>query len=117
MPAFLFTAKDVPNSAELRTKYLIEHLTFAESMYANILVGGPCFQTATPNVMDRSLVLLEAPDADAARSMFESDPYFKNKIWASYEMMAFTPVIGTYLGGKSWDLVNGKVVRKELPPK
>jgi len=120
MAVFLFLAKDGGNKTHLRNVHLLEHLTFAESMYANILVGGPCFAAdgSTPaGQFDRSLVMLQATNADEARSMFESDPYFKNKIWDSYEMIAFTPVIGTYLGGKTWDLIDGKVVRKDLPPK
>lgn len=120
MAVFLFIAKDGGDKSKLRTDHLIEHLTFAESMYVNILVGGPCFppdNSLPAGQFDRSLVMLEAKDAETARAMFESDPYFKNKIWDSYEMMAFTPVIGTYLGGKTWDLTDGKVTRKTLPPR
>jgi uncharacterized protein YciI len=116
MAAFLFFAYDGGDKSALRTKHLIEHLSFAESMYKNIMIGGPVFPLESKQ-MDRSLIMLEAPDADTARSMFESDPYFKNKIWDRYEMMAFSPVIGTLLGGKTWEIVDGKVVRKELPQK
>ena len=116
MPAFLFFAYDGGDKSALRTQHLITHLNYAESMYKNIMIGGPVFPLGSKE-MDRSLIMLDAPDADAARSMVESDPYFKNKIWDRYEMMAFSPVIGTLLGGKTWDIVDGKVVRKELPPR
>ncbi len=116
MPAFLCFAYDGGDKTALRAAHLIEHLTYAESQYNNIMIGGPCFEPGSKQ-LDRSMMMLNAPDETAARSMVESDPYFKNKIWVKYEMMAFSPVIGTLLGGKTWDLVDGKVVRKELPPK
>lgn len=118
MPAFVFICRDGGDKTALRNKHLMEHLAFAEKMSPHILVGGPCQPSKPadgPQFSD-SLVILKAENAEAARSMLESDPYFKNKIWDSYEMMSFTPVIGTYIGGKTWDIVEGKVVRKEPRP-
>lgn len=113
MPAFVFICHDGGDKTALRNRHLLEHLAYAEKMESDILVGGPCRGVApdAPQYSD-SLILLKATDEAEARAMLESDPYFRHGIWASYEMMAFTPVTGTYIGGRTWDVIDGKVVRR-----
>ena len=117
MPAFVFICHDGGDKTALRNQHLLEHLAFAEKMEPHILIGGPCpsLDRGAPQ-FGSSLVVLKADNADAARAMLESDPYFRHKVWDRYEMKAFTPVTGAWIGGRTWDVVGGKVVRRPQQP-
>lgn len=113
MQIYAFVCKDNGDQTQRRRELLIEHLRYIESVVDKIVVAGPNppLDPADPRQFAGSIMVYQADSPEAARSMFESDPYFRNKIWSSYEMMPFSPVVGSYIGGKTWDIVNGQVMR------
>lgn len=95
--AILFDSPDAPR---LRQELLAAHLSYAETVADKILVGGP-FREPDGTFIG-SLLVLDAPDRDAARAILENDPYFKGGVWSDVRLEPFKPVIGGWVGGKAW---------------
>ena len=112
---YAFICKDGGDKTQIRRDVLLEHLRYIESVIDKIVVAGTCppLSSSDPPQFGGSMLMYRADSPAEARSLFECDPYFKNKIWDSYEMMNFSPVAGDYIGGRTWDIVDGKVMRKD----
>jgi uncharacterized protein YciI len=112
---YAFICKDGGDKTQIRRDLLIEHLRYIESVIDKVVVAGPCAPMTPSDVrqFEGSVMMYQADTPAEARSMFERDPYFKNKIWDSYEMMNFSPVAGNYIGGQTWEIVDGKMMRKD----
>ncbi|MCB2107545.1 MAG: hypothetical protein KDE14_07585 [Rhodobacteraceae bacterium] len=114
MPMFAFICRDGGDKSEARRTHLIEHLRYVESIVDHMVVGGPCPPTAPFDLrqFEASLMVYKAETMSQARELLENDPYYKNKIWDSVETLLFNPVAGTYIGGTTWDIVDGQMIRK-----
>jgi uncharacterized protein len=115
MPMYAFVCKDNGDQTERRRELLIEHLRYVESVIDKVVVAGPCPPLTTDDKRQfaGSIMVYQAETPEAARSMFENDPYFRNKIWTGYDMMPFVPVAGQYIGGQTWKIVDGQMLRAE----
>lgn len=83
MPLFVVTAIDKPDSLELRMSVREQHFAFVREK-GRAKLGGP-FLDAKGN-MCGSLIIVEAPDLEAAKAWHASDPYVKAGLFASSEV-------------------------------
>jgi uncharacterized protein YciI len=111
MPVFAFICKDGGDKTKIRRDLLLEHLRYIETVADHIAVAGPCAprQTSDTRQFEGSIMIYDAPSESAARAIFEGDPYFKNGIWDSYDIMAMNPVVGHYIGGQTWELAGDSI--------
>ena len=112
MPMFAFLCRDGSDKTAARRAHLIEHLQYIESIIDSLVVGGPCppQRPFDRRQFEASLMVYRAESMSAARELLENDPYFKNNIWDSFDAFNFNPVAGSYVGGKTWNIVDGKVI-------
>ena len=111
MPMYAFICHDGSDKGDLRRVHLIEHLRYIESILDKVVVGGPCppQRPFDQRQCEASIMIYRAETMGQARELFENDPYFKNKIWDSFDVFNFNPVAGSYVGGKTWEIVDGEV--------
>lgn len=111
---FAFICTDDGDQSELRTKHLLEHLRYVESVLDKIVVGGPCPSNQDDGrEFEGSIMVYKADSEDQARSLFEADPYVKNGVWSKVRVMPFVPVAGSLVGGKTWVIEDGEMKRTE----
>lgn len=91
---------DSPDAPQLRKEHLAAHLDYAAAIIDRIAVGGPLRVDGEPDF--GSLIVLKADSEEEARALQEADPYFKAGVWERAEIRPFKPVIGDWVGGKTW---------------
>jgi len=93
MPLFVILGHDGPRGAERRPEVRPRHLDHLRPLdrEGRVLVAGPLFADdgRTPR---GSLIVLEAPDLDAARELAARDPYVVEGVFDRYEVRPFTRV-------------------------
>lgn len=93
MPLFVILGHDGPRGAERRPEVRPRHLEHLRPLdrEGRVLVAGPLFADdgRTPR---GSLIVLEAPDLDAARELAARDPYVAEGVFDRYEVRPFTRV-------------------------
>ncbi|MDJ0653829.1 MAG: YciI family protein [Xanthomonadales bacterium] len=101
---YVFVCRDAANSRELRALYRDQHLAFIETVMDQVAVAGPCLPPGTDDAKaaQASILAYHADSQKQAEALFQQDPYFNNGIWESYEVFALKPVVGTWIGGKTW---------------
>ena len=101
---YAFICKDGGDKSQLRTDLMQDHLSHVESVLDKIVLAGPCPPTGADDARDfeGSILVFEADTPEAAWELFNSDPYAKAGVWDDVQMMAFKPVAGSLLGGKTW---------------
>lgn len=111
MAYFAFICRDGGDKTGLRRQHLVAHLTYVESVIDRVLIGGPNppMRPTDTRQFEGSLMVYRADTMAEARALFENDPYFKHGVWDSFEVLNFNPVAGTAVGGKTWDIVDGRV--------
>lgn len=98
---FTIIGRDAPGSESLRREHLEAHLAHVERVIDRILVAGPLRDPAT-GATTGSLLVVDVPDAAAARDFMESDPYYAAGVWSTLEIESFAGVAGTWVGGLAW---------------
>lgn len=88
MPLFVFQGLDKPGALELRKATRPAHLEWIASLAPAVKLGGPLLADdgATPI---GSLIIVEADSLEAARELFEQDPYALAGLWASTTVRGF----------------------------
>ena len=99
MSLFAVYCRDAENSAELRQKFMAEHLANVEAVVGKIAVAGPLKEGADTV---GSLFVVKADDEASARAVLEADPYFAAGVWQSIEVDQFLAVAGDWVGGITW---------------
>jgi len=93
MPLFVIVGHDGPRGAERRPEVRPRHLEHLRPLdgEGRVVVAGPLFADdgRTPR---GSLIVLEAPDLDAARDLAARDPYVVEGVFDRYEVRPFTRV-------------------------
>ncbi len=93
MPLFVILGHDGPRGAERRPEVRPRHLDHLRPLdrEGRVLVAGPLFADdgRTPR---GSLIVLDAPDLDAARELAARDPYVVEGVFDRYEVRPFTRV-------------------------
>lgn len=80
---FVITALDRENSRDLRLATRAAHFDYARATGA-VRLGGP-FLDGNGDMVG-SLIVIEAPDLDAARAWQKNDPYMKAGLFARAEL-------------------------------
>lgn len=100
MPHFIAIGRDLPGAEPARMAARPAHFAYIETIMDRIAVAGPLKDEAGRFV--GSILIYETENLAAARALLEADPYFKAGIWDAPEVHAFTPAVGTWIGGKIW---------------
>lgn len=112
---FAFICTDDGDQGEVRTKHLLEHLKYIESVLDKVVIAGPCAPSDENDArqFQASIMVYEAENEAEAQALFDGDPYVKNGVWKKVRVMPFIPVAGQLIGGKTWRIEDDKMVRAE----
>jgi len=99
MKLYAFYCRDGEQGAELRARFLADHLAHVEANIGDYAVAGPLkHDGATVG----SLLVIKADDEAGARLVFEADPYFRAGVWQAIRTDQFLGVAGDWVGGAAW---------------
>lgn len=112
---FAFICTDDGNQDEVRSRHLLEHLRYIESVLDKVVVAGPCAPSdeSDERQFQGSIMVYEADSEAEARALFDGDPYVKNGVWKKVRVMPFNPVAGQMIGGKTWTIEGDKMHRAD----
>ncbi|MEM9496013.1 MAG: YciI family protein [Pseudomonadota bacterium] len=91
MSQFVLYCRDKADSVALRMETREKHLAYLADV--EVLLAGPMLNEADEPV--GSVVIVEAPDLQAAKAIAENDPYAKAGLFESVEVSAYRAVLGT----------------------
>lgn len=86
---------DKPDSLSVRTENRAAHLAFLAAHAPKVKLGGPFLDAA--GQMCGSMLVLDCADEAEARAMLAQDPYAQAGLFASVDLRAYKPVVGTYV--------------------
>jgi hypothetical protein len=89
---FVALLEDEPSKADVRPKYMKEHLAHLESLLDNIRFAGPLTDPKT-NAAAGGLWIVEAGSAEEVRRMLEADPFYKAGLRKSIRVLAWKQVL------------------------
>lgn len=89
MPLFVFIGHDGPDGAARREVNRERHVANLEALQrkGQLVYGGPIRDASDRSI--GSVLILEAPDMDAARAIIEADPYVKGGVFGKFELNRF----------------------------
>lgn len=94
MPLFTITARDKPDSLDLRMDTRPAHVEYLQGRGERLLVAGPTLdENGDP---DGSLVVIEAQDLEEARAFAGADPYAKAGLFERVEVRAWRAPLGVW---------------------
>ena len=113
---YAFICIDDGDQGQARTKHLIEHLRYVESVLSQVVVAGPCSPSDENDsrTYQGSIMVYDADSEADARALFDGDPYAKNGVWKEVRMMPFTTVAGQLIGGKT-RVIEGETMKPTEP--
>jgi uncharacterized protein YciI len=96
MPLYSMIARDKPNGLEHRLAVRPEHLKHLDSLGDKLVFAGP-FQTEEPKPTG-SFMVIEAENLDAAKALYQQDPFVKQGVFDSWEISRFSLTINKSAG-------------------
>jgi uncharacterized protein len=93
VPHFALMCFDKPNSLDLRMATRSAHLAYVGER-SDLRMGGPLLDDA--GQMAGSLMILEAPDIEAARAFSANDPYTKAGLWERADIREVRVTLGKF---------------------
>ena len=91
-----------PEAAQaLRTKHLMAHLKYVESILEKIQVAGPLAESSE-QPYSASCFIYEADTLEEAQQLLRDDPYCQAGLYADTLWRQFSPKAGHWVGGKNW---------------
>jgi uncharacterized protein YciI len=96
MPLYSMIARDKPNGLEHRLAVRPEHLKHLDSLGDKLVFAGP-FQTEEPKPTG-SFMVIEAENLDAAKTLYQQDPFVKQGVFDSWEISRFSLTINKSAG-------------------
>ena len=110
---FAFICVDDWNQEKKRSDLLVEHLEYIESVLDKVVIAGACplNDEELTEGYQGSILVYESDTKKEAMSLFEADPYVKNNIWKEVKILPWKPVAGKLIGGKTWEIKDGKILR------
>jgi hypothetical protein len=99
---FALWCTDGPDAQRLRDEHLEGHLLHVEKHHDRYIVAGPLRPTDQPE-LDGSFFLILADSEEDAMAVVKDDPYFTSGMYADMKIRAFTPAVGKYIGGVTWE--------------
>ena len=100
MPLFALVGRDGPGAPELRKQHRPAHLEHLRPLAraGRVRFAGPLLERGAPV---GSLVVFEAPDLAAARTLAARDPYVVHGIFATHELRETRDVVGELMGDRT----------------
>ena len=95
MPLFAIAARDKPDHLDLRMSTRESHLMHLRGLEERLIAAGPLL--GDDGKPTGSLVIVEMPDADAARAFAEADPYEKAGLFAVVDVSPWNALLGTWV--------------------
>ena len=92
---FCFYCRDGEHGARLRELYRDEHWEYIATCEGDYTVAGLLKGKDGQTV--GSMLLVQAENEQAARTIFEGDPFFTGGVWQSVRLDRFDPLFGTWL--------------------
>jgi uncharacterized protein YciI len=92
------TCHDRPDSAPERARLMPEHGAYIAPHLDSFQIAG---WAKDGDRVVASIIIMEAKSPEAARAIFEADPYF-GAVWERIEAVEFAATAGTWIGGKTW---------------
>lgn len=83
---FVIRFADISDSREIRQRYLDAHLAWLDRRRQTILVAGSLRETPESNPVG-GLWVVEADSREAARELFETDPFWIHGLRESVEIL------------------------------
>ena len=90
---FAAMCHDKPDGLSVRLATRDAHVAWLKGMGARVRIAGP-FLDETGEIMQGSIVVIEAEDLAAAKATFAEDPYAKAGLFASVEIRPWRWVVG-----------------------
>lgn len=100
MNHYAIIAWDAPDAGPKRDAARDAHFARVETIMDRVAIAGP--MKDGEGRFTGSLIVVTATDEAEARALFEGDPYFAAGVWDRWEIHAFTPAAGAWIGGKIW---------------
>ncbi len=88
---FAVLFEDNDDKADMRSRHMADHLAFLEGHAAEIQAAGP-LTDAKARAPAGGLWLVEATDADAARNLVETDPFWPTGLRKSVRILEWRQV-------------------------
>ena len=90
---FMALCRDKVGHTQTRSDNRADHLAWLNSMNGTIRIAGP-FLADDGETMAGSLLILEADDLQAARTLLAADPYAKVELFQSVDVHPWRWVVG-----------------------
>ena len=90
---FAFICNDKPGGMEIRKAHRPEHLAYLKSLGEALKFAGP-FLDEAGEAMTGSLIVLDTPSLEEAKSLAAGDPFAKAGLFASVEIRPWRWTIG-----------------------
>ena len=90
---FALICIDKPNSTALRMEVRPRHLTYIQSRIGDVKIAGP-FTSEDGATMQGSMLILDLPDIDAARTFAAADPYAQAGLFSSVDIRPWKWTVG-----------------------
>lgn len=92
MALFVLTCIDKPDALALRMATREAHLAYLATRPGVVRLGGPFLDEA--GAMAGSMLIIEAPDLDAAKAFLALDPYLKAGLFERTEVKPWRVTVG-----------------------
>jgi len=89
---FVLFCEDKPDSQALRLATRKAHLDYVASHASSIRMAGPMLNDDGDTMLG-SLLIIDADDLTAARTVHENDPYTRAGLWGSVVIRPFRAVV------------------------
>ncbi len=96
MPLFIITARDKPNSLDLRVATRPAHLAHATSIGDRLKLAGPLLTEGADPKPCGSFILFEADDLAAAKAFAAADPYATAGLFETVSVDGWNAAVGAW---------------------
>jgi len=90
---FAAMCHDAPDALPIRLATRDAHVAWLKSLGPRVRIAGP-FLDETGEIMQGSIVVIEADDLAGAKATFAEDPYAKAALFAAVEIRPWRWVVG-----------------------
>ena len=97
MPLYAITARDKPDTLELRQSTRDSHLVHLRALNERLHAAGPLLDADGRPC--GSLIVVEMADADEARGFADADPYARAGLFAAVDVSPWNPLLGAWVEG------------------
>lgn len=94
---FVITAKDKPDSLDLRQSLRPQHLQYLADAGDRVKLAGPILGEGEDATPKGSMIILDAASEGAVRLFAQNDPYQTGGLFDCVTIEPFKPVLGAWI--------------------